>query len=29
MPVLAAESIKLFGTDSLWSGKAKPRNVCP
>jgi hypothetical protein len=29
MPVLAATSIKLFGQDSLWYGKAKPRNVCP
>jgi LCP family protein required for cell wall assembly len=29
MPALAAESIKLFGQDSLWNGKATPRNVCP
>lgn len=28
MPALAAESIKLFGQDSLWYGKATPRNVC-
>jgi hypothetical protein len=29
MPALAAESIKRFGQDSLWNGKATPRNVCP
>lgn len=29
MPKLASESIALFGKDSLWFGKAAPRNVCP
>ena len=26
---VAAESVKLFGTDSLWSGKPAPANTCP
>ncbi len=27
--MVATESIKLFGTDSLYSGKSKPANTCP
>jgi hypothetical protein len=26
---VAALSVKLFGTDSLWSGKPAPANTCP
>jgi LCP family protein required for cell wall assembly len=26
---VAAESVALFGTDSLWSGKTAPANTCP
>ncbi len=29
MPLVAAESIKLFGKDSLYYGKPTPANVCP
>jgi LCP family protein required for cell wall assembly len=29
MPMVYAESIRLFGVDSLWSTKAKPANSCP
>lgn len=29
VPMLAAESIKLFGADSLYYGKPKPANSCP
>jgi LCP family protein required for cell wall assembly len=29
MPMVAAESIKLFGKDSLYYGKPTPANVCP
>lgn len=29
MPMVATESIKLFGVDSLYYGKPKPANTCP
>ena len=29
IPMVATQSIKMFGTDSLYYGKAKPANTCP